>query len=242
MGRVAEDPSIDGSISQLIGNVMIDSRGKYVNMSQSKAQERGNLIVHFHKQEVIDKVRTDQEKRPCYKQIDCIMLITPGDKDNILDREVWDDDRFPHADTVRFRAEWERYQKQGEQSPDNIPAGHTPLDKVAFLERARVLEYRYFNCFTVEQLADFSDSACQKMMGSNEDRQRARDFLASINGTQGMNHLRAENDAIRNELDALKAQIAALGLQPAAAPAKKSHKKQSPRVAAIEKAAESLVD
>jgi hypothetical protein len=208
--RASEDPSIDGM--DPVWNhqsFTVDARGR-PGLNSTKAQEKGNLIVHFHPMEVIDQDATNKAARPIYKTVDCIMLITPGDKDNVVDREVWDDKRHPQSDTVRFAKEWEQYQKMGEQSPDNIPTGQTPLTKVAFLSRARVLEWRWFSVFSVEQLSDVSDQSCQKMMGANTDRQMARDYLASANGTVGMFTLRDENEKMRKEMEMLKEQLALL--------------------------------
>lgn len=154
------------------------------------------LIVQMYDRPVIDQAKSDAEGRPIYHEVCYVRIITPGDKDNIIDRPLWQ-----NHDELRFSKAWERYQKKlGEKFEG------TPLEQWPLMTRTQVLEFKYFNIFTVEQLANVSDAIGQKFMGIGMLKKKAADFLALAKDTAHANMLRTELEKRDAEYAVLKKQ------------------------------------
>lgn len=154
------------------------------------------LIVQFYDRPVIDQAKSDAEGRPIFHEACYVRIITPGDKDNIVDRPMWE-----KHDEMRFPKAWERYQKK---LGDKFEG--TPLDQWPPMTRTQVLEFKYFNIFTVEQLANVPDSIGQKFMGIGMLKKKAADFLALAKDTAHANLLRTELEKRDAEYVVLKKQ------------------------------------
>lgn len=104
--------------------------------------------------------------RPVFKEIEFIRILTPGDRDKVIERPVEDEDKF------RFQKHYEHWLKtKGSESYG------TPLDKAPFLNTAQVEEYRFFNVRTVEHLASLSESVIQRFPLGHKHRELAQRFL-----------------------------------------------------------------
>ncbi|GAC1514498.1 MAG: hypothetical protein NVS1B16_07180 [Pseudarthrobacter sp.] len=146
--------------------------------------------------------------RPIYRDQPFITIRVPGDKDNVVDRPVWDDPSHMMSDTSRFAQQWARY-KAGKQ--DDIGTG-TPLSMWPPINKAQVEELAYLKVKTVEQLAGVSDGNLQKMgPGYLELRKRAVDFLEAAKGSAHVDAMRGELEKRDSDIAALRAQLAQLG-------------------------------
>lgn len=174
--------------------------------------KENTLIVRFYPGDAVDEKRTNgwiesryddqtgkeivirhqREGGTYYRPHPWIEIRAPGDKDEIRQRPVREEDK------VRFPREWELFQKGTEE-----PASGTPLLTVAFLTKGQVLEFAAGGINTVEHLAEVSDVNGQKFMDFHRVRQRARDYLAA----QAKN---APAALLREELEQRDARIAAL--------------------------------
>ncbi len=121
------------------------------------------LLVQFHVLPMIDDVRSAEEGRPIYKDVDHVRIMQPGNKESIVDRPVTE------MDIARFRQQYDNWKSGQEELVEG-----TPLEAWPEITRAQVEEMRYFNVRTVEQLADMADAHAQKFMGINEMRRKAR--------------------------------------------------------------------
>lgn len=143
------------------------------------------LHVRFFALPRIDVVESTKANRPIFKDVHYVEMMMPGDKHNIVVEPVWDQHK------TRFPAKWDAYIRGASQQIVG-----TPLKVAPFLTPSHVAELEYLKIFTVEQLADLSDSALN-FMGANEFKQAAKKFLERT----------SSNDALLERIKALEAQI-----------------------------------
>ena len=163
------------------------------------AESAAGLFVRFGKVAKEDKEESLQAGRPVFKEVDYITIAVPGDKTSEVCRPV------RPTDKERFRGAWERYNAGHAQAVDG-----TPLKDWPGMTRDKVEELAYFKVYTVEQLADVSDTNLRNMGPFLALRQRARDFLERAKGAAPMEKLRQELEARDELLARLQAQVDAL--------------------------------
>lgn len=129
------------------------------------------LYVKFFKKPVQDMAATAEEGRPIFGEVDYVEIRAPGNKSSVVCRPARD------MDKQRFSEHWKRYQDRVEQQD----VDGTPLEEWAMITRSQVEELKFFNIFTVEQLAHVSDGNAQKFMGINILRQKAQEFIEQAN-------------------------------------------------------------
>ena len=98
---------------------------------------------------------------------------------------VWDQHK------QRFPAKWDAYIKGATQQIVG-----TPLKVAPFLTPSHIAELEYLKIFTMEQLADLSDSA-MNFMGANEFKQAAKKYLS----------LTSSNEVLLARINALEDQL-----------------------------------
>lgn len=147
------------------------------------------LFVRFFIHARIDNIKSAEEKRPIYKDVDYIQIMQPGNKDSIIMRPATD------MDKVRFVEHFRKYElRTGEQHMEG-----TPLTDWPGIRRSQAEELKFFHCHTVEQLAGLSDSNAQNIMGIHMLKQKAQEYLLS-----------ADKNATNEKLSAAEEQIAEL--------------------------------
>ena len=162
--------------------------------------QTGRLWVHFETRPVKDEEASAKEGRPKFKPAEYIKIITPGDKDNVIHREVMESDK------IRWPKEYEAFKAGKDEQTEGTPLSAWPV-----MTSEQVEELRYFKIFTVEQLADLRDDLAQKFAGINSLRVRARDFLALAKDTSVATKMRADLEARDQRIAALEKQIEDLG-------------------------------
>jgi hypothetical protein len=173
----------------------------------SSADER--LYVKFYRDTLPDDVETKKQGRPIFKEVDYVMIQTPGDLLKTVKRPVRPDDqrRFPRL--------WDAY-ANGKDQDDLVG---TPLAQWPGISRAQVEELAFFKVKTVEQLATVPDNILQKFMGLTSLRQAARDWLGRAENSKEIVQLRNQNTEQAQAIDELKATVRELSQklqQPAA--------------------------
>lgn len=129
------------------------------------------LHVQFYLRPILQQSKSDAEGRPIYADVEHVRILVPGDKQNIIDRIASPDDK------QRFAAQYAKFKAgQGQEVVG------TRLEAVPWMTRSKVEEYKFFNVFTVEQLAEASDQVGQKFPGFNSDREKAKKFLEATQG------------------------------------------------------------
>lgn len=151
------------------------------------------LLVKFFLEPVQNKERSNEEGRPIFEEREFVSIMVPGQKDNIVIREAreTDKDRFPRH--------YAAFKNRVEQVVDG-----TPLEEWPAVTRSQVEELKFFNVFTVEQLAEISDSNAQNFMGIQLLRQKAKAFLEAANDVGAM------ADKLSAEIEKRDVEIAAL--------------------------------
>jgi hypothetical protein len=144
------------------------------NWDQNRFGGDDKLHVKFFTKAYRNDELSIKENRPIYEDKDCIQIMVPGDKHNIIMRPVWD------QDIQRWPAKWKAYKEGREQ----IQTG-TPLTRAPFLTEGAVEELNYLNIRTVEQLANLSDGN-MPFMGAAEYKRLAQEFLAKSSGADAM--------------------------------------------------------
>jgi len=189
-----------------------------VDNSQLYAKD-DKLFIKFHTQAVLHPANSTKAGRPIYDDVDMITIRTPGSQlTSIVSPVKYYMDRF--GDKYRL---WKSSQLEA--------ASGTPLENFPFLftKPSMIAELKYRNIFTVEQLADLSDTGKQSIMGGHELCKRAADWLEhSLFAAED-----AEKAELKQQLVTMQAQLALLmsqgvpqtGSLPAAeAPAPKKQK------------------
>lgn len=166
------------------------------------------LFVQFYQHYVKDDDASAEKGRPIYKDATFVKIITPGNRDNIVDRPTTDFDK------MRFRERFMRFQKGEEAIGDG-----TRLDEWPLISRSMVEEMRYLGFYTVEQVAEANEAALHKVAGLTELSRRARNWLAATKDTEAAAKLLKESGEKDARIAALEAQIADLAkrLPPVAA-------------------------
>lgn len=157
------------------------------------------LHVRFYTVPVEQTAESITAGRRVFKDTEFIEMMIPGDKQTIIQRQVFDMDRN------RFAQKYAMF-KQG--LADQTVG--TPLSELVWLSASKVKEYEFFNIKTVEQLAGTPDgSKCaQSMMGFNSDKQKANAFLSAAKGLEPINELKAKMDEKDAVILAMQQQMA----------------------------------
>ena len=140
--------------------------------------------------------------------VDMVMIISPGQNKDEWHGKVNEDHKR------EFPEQWRAYKEGKEQRLSG-----TPVELLPGMVAGRADVYKAHYVHTIEQLADLSDLAKQKLgMGTGDDVKKAREFLQK--GSGDVLILKAENEALKVQSTALQAQLTALSEQVAALTAK----------------------
>lgn len=156
--------------------------------------------VRFYTVSRRDYDASEKEGRPIFKAEEYIEILTPGDKDNILQRPVRDVDRYI----------WQDKYLAFKRGLSQETAG-TPIEKWSGISAERAAEYLALKVKTVEQLAQIPDSSLTNFgFHTRAEREKAKAYVQVMAGQAPINELKAENDALKSRLEALEA-LAARG-------------------------------
>jgi hypothetical protein len=192
-------------------------------MSGHNARYRmdASLAVKIYNHPVQDKAASEEAGRPIFKEMPFIRIQTPGDNLCIPVRPIME------MDKQRFPEHWRKFLAREDQTVIG-----TPLSEWGGVTRSQIEEMKFFNIYTVEQLAALADSNTQNMRGLQTLKQKAGTYLEASDKNATTSAL----TTARTEIDELKAQMAELL---AAKPAPKAkRKRRSPAEMAAAKAAD----
>jgi hypothetical protein len=132
------------------------------------------LFIQFYMGTVSDAAATAEKGRPIFKDVECIRIITPGDKTNLVDRPMQPSDRARFA---RQYSTWKSRGKEGE-----IIEG-THLTEWPMISRSMAEELKYLHIRTVEQLAEVRDDVMLSVPGLATLKQNAQVWLGKTKTT-----------------------------------------------------------
>ena len=170
----------------------------------------GRLVVFFHKKDKKNNFKSEQEGRPIFESVIYIKKMVPGDSLSIIDRPMYESDKN------EFPLQWAHFQNR--QSDDQMVSG-TPLIEWPILTTAQAEELRGLKFYTVENIANASDSQLQRIgmlagMSPHTFRDKAKLFINKAKDIaeeskreEELANLREENAKIKAETDAKLAQM-----------------------------------
>lgn len=192
-----------------------DAQGLPVNGTMVPQGDDRSLVVIFHKEAVQNNYKSEQEGRPIFDDVDFVKILTPGDRNTVVDRPVKPDDK------TRFPQHWAQYLAMGEVATTGTPVEHWPR-----LTPSQVAEAKHSNIPTVEHLAQMSDSVVSNMgTGWMGLRTEAKAFLDKAKDAATAQHHAAENDRLRGDLRASQELVAELAKRVEALEAKPDKRK-----------------
>lgn len=140
--------------------------------------------------------------KPTFKTVVFMRLQHPGERD-VIERPA------TRADADRFPAEYRAYCQGRVARPDG-----TPLEVLFPNHPDVVMMLGAHGCYTVEQLADLTDTQKQNLgMGGHEWSIRARSYLKHLADGQGFAAMQEQIKRGDTELSRLRGQNATLGQQ-----------------------------
>jgi hypothetical protein len=128
------------------------------------------LFVVFYMGTMDNEARTVAEGRRIVDDVECVRIMIPGDKNNIIDRPVTTDDRR------RWPKQYQMF-KDGAKEDEQISG--TRLRDWPYCSRGQVEEMTYLGIKTVEQLAVLRDDVISRSMGFRTLRDNAVAWLAN---------------------------------------------------------------
>jgi hypothetical protein len=162
-------------------------------MPEQRYAMDNKLFVQFHMRAVKAGAKSDAAGRPIFEDIPYIRIHVPGDKTTVIEEPVNDEYK------ERFAAQWAKFEKGLQQSPEG-----TPVEQWPQLTVGQAQEFKAMNVYTVEQLANMSDASAQKFMGGFELRRKAEVFLKVSKDTAEAQRLATENTELKGMLAALQ--------------------------------------
>lgn len=163
------------------------------------------LFVTFYDEAIRQNFESEQQGRPVFKDVPHVHIMFPGDRTKEVKRPVkLSGDESSPSDPERWPRQWAAYQAQAAEVVDGLP-----VTEWAPLTKSQAMELKALHIHTVEQLAAVPDHALT-WLGAREMQAKARAFLAQATDGAEVLRLKAENEALRTDLELLKQQVAEL--------------------------------
>jgi hypothetical protein len=162
------------------------------------APEQDRSFVQFYRTARQNEYESEKQGRPVFDEFDYIRIRAPGMDKQVVDRKVKPEDK------VRWRQQWENYERGLEQA-----ATGTPLAEWPNLSVSDVARLQSWNIHTVEALAELADDGVQRVgPGTMELRKRAQYWLSEALPRSEAANSKAKNDELRAENERLAFELA----------------------------------
>lgn len=149
------------------------------------------LIVEFMDDAVEQPFETEKMGRAIYKNCPFLSIIFPGDKTKRTYRPATEEDKR------RFALQWAAFEK-GEKAIEN----GTPITQWNYLSKSQALELKHMGFWTVEVIANATDTAISGFIGGNAIRAQAKTFLAATKDDSKFTAMTAENEKLKTQITA----------------------------------------
>lgn len=166
------------------------------------APKQGNsrVFVEFYMMPVKDESRSAALGRAVHKDVEMIRIMIPGDRHNIPERRVREHDK------VNYARQYEHFRKGEMQAAEG-----TRVDDWSVLTRAQVQDLKSMNIYTVEAIANISDSQLPALgLGGRRLREHAQLYLHNAEKGALPSQAVAELETLRNTNALLVQQLADL--------------------------------
>ena len=156
--------------------------------------EVDTAIPRFFRDKMQNNFRSEQEGRPVYDDVEKVEIIIPGMTQSIAV------ERVNEGHKMRWPQHYAAFQKGLEPVHDG-----TPLEEWPPLSPAQVANLKALQVHTVEQLANITDTAIQKIgMGARDLKAKAGAWLDQAQSGAALSKALAENAQLRAQLDTMK--------------------------------------
>jgi hypothetical protein len=170
----------------------------YSNVQTSPGD--ASMHVIFYKRAVQNAIKSAEAGRPIYVGVDFVRIQQPGERLNIVEREVLESDKR------RWPQNWGAYAA----GKDQIPVG-TPLGLLFPRHPEAERNMQALGFLTVEQLANASASAIDAIGMHGQDYVNyAQNYLKAGNSGAGFHQMQRENEEMKRQNDRLHRQVADL--------------------------------
>lgn len=154
------------------------------------------LLPMFYRRAVQDKLASEKEGRPIFREENYVQIHIPGDKNTIIDRKVREEDK------QRWASQWSAFQENAAQ-----PVEGTLLEQWPALSVAQIAELKALHIPTIEILANLPESGLQRIgLGARELQARAKAFLDAAKGNGAVERIAAENSRMQEQVLQLQQQ------------------------------------
>lgn len=160
------------------------------------------LFVVFYMGVLQNEGKTVEAGRPIFDDVECVKVIVPGDRNNVVDRPATTHDK------QRFAKQYAAF-KAGKTGDEQVSG--TRLTDWPFLTRAQIEEFRYLGIRTVEQLAEVRDDVCTKVPGMHQLKRNAQIWLDRAKGTAESAKAAKQITEQQNQIETLQRVVAAQG-------------------------------
>jgi hypothetical protein len=195
-----------------------DGHGYEFTQDQSEADKR--LLVRFFVKPVENPSRSAAEGRKIFEERVFIHINVPGDRNNIVIRQMTDYDRARFAGAFK---NWEANQR------GDMPLNGTLLDVWPLVTLGMVEEFRYYGIRTVEQLAELRDDVILKVPGWASLKSKAKTYLELAKAEAPLIAAAEVEARIKSELEMRDKTIADQAVQLAAMQAQITLLNEQPR-------------
>lgn len=185
----------------------VPSTGHY-NMDGNGMVQTGpgdaSMFTIFYKRPVHNAIKSTNAGRPIYDDVDFVKIQHPGERLNIVEREVQDSDKR------RWPAQWQAYAS----GKDQVAEG-TPLGLLFPRHPATVANLQAIGILTVEQLANASATAIEAIgMNGQDYANYAQKYIKGATGGVAFHQMQVEveeakraNARLQKKLDEMNAQM-----------------------------------
>ena len=170
---------------------------------QIPGKVEAGVIPRFHveRQRIPDEF-DPETGLPKYRTIELVDLLVPGDKNNTPTKRVTPEIK------QRFAREYALWKSQGAASDAQLGDG-LPLNQWPQIPKELAAGLAHANVFTVQQLANLSDSQCQirGTIGLRKYRDMAAAFINASSAAAPIAELTKKNEALENQLSLMQKQM-----------------------------------
>jgi hypothetical protein len=169
-----------------------------------------SLAVRFYSKPMQNEFLSSREGRPIHYMADFVRIEIPGNSTSIIDTFV------NEGHKTRFPIEWAQYLNEKTES-DSIETQGTLIREWPLLTAAQATELRHFKFYTVEQIANASDSQIMSIgmaagMAPYALRDKATAYLENAKDSALVQSQTEELRKREQEIADLKAQVERLAL------------------------------
>lgn len=160
------------------------------------------LMIKFELFPHPNETKSLEAGHPVFDDREYITIIVPGDKNSVVHRPVWAQDKN------RFARQYAAFKLGQSQEVTGLP-----LTMWGGMKLSQAKEFEYFNIKTVEQLAEMADGNGIGIQGFQELKRRAKDYLAYTKEQQPLLEMRKEVEERDSQIATLTQQFSDLSAQ-----------------------------